>query len=1467
MTTLKQPPIFNPNGGDSYMNWKSDIEIWQLFTKEESKRLGPAVYLSLQGDARDAVRAMDKKDIGKDNGVNLIIAELDKVFMKDETTRAFCAFKEFVEYRRQAGVNFTKFIIEFNQKYNEVKQHKMELVDGVLGYFLLAAANLTSEHERLVRATSKLEFKDINDKLQKVFGEFGDAAASDDSPSSLPVKEECMFTRGYRGRGGRGSFRGSNRGARGSGRSDGAWKKFASNPKDADGNIMRCFECESTKHLVNECPHRKGEKVEEANLTVHLTLISATERSGRSQNMMDTLGRAILDTACTKTVAGKQWMNEYVKMLGEKERNLIEKTARASKSLYRFGDGDEQRGLQEVDIPVLIGSKRMKIAVDIVDANIPLLISKPLMSEVGMVIDTKEHTLEFDGQRHQLLTSSSGHYMIPVSEFTTPGCKVVLHMQLADCTVKEKKEKAVKLHRQFAHASKERLTKLLKNAGCEDKELRKQIEVCCDECEFCNMYRQPKPKPIVAMPKASKFNQVVSMDLKELVKGKRWILHIVDEATRYTAASIVDTKRSDVIVKNVMKIWIAYFGRPDKIHSDCGGEFSSEIFRELNDKFGIETSSTPAEAPFNNGVVERGNKVLYESMMKTKDDVKCDDETALAWAVSAKNCLQNVYGYSPNQLVMSQNVSLPSVIDDKPPALESHTSSDLIRINLNDMHSARENFIKAESSEKIRRALLKNVRSYSEVHYQPGDKVYYKRRMRKGWSGPARVLGKEGNFVLIRQGAAFYRCHPCDLMKESAGQKSEAGNQLKSMSTNVAKEVDSYPSRSRISLDTDSLDEDSDADVVVEDIEDCDVTNEELPVINEHADNAMPEHTDAVSAETDVIEATSQQLEEIEVPGVEIQESVVDAAELNDTVSVQPSVDAEDNNGDHATLESESVSNDVTTDGMVEGEPESSGLFNSKTRPKRNTVIQYALEDNHINKAAVLSYQPKRGGVNGDWVNVRLLGQNEPSSVDWTDVLWWRQIENTVEQVLVLNKIDLSNQDVIDAKEKEVSNLKENDVFDVVEFGGQDTVSSRWIINKRTDENGENKIKARLVARGFEENLLDKRVDSPTCSRQALRLVFSTASTMEWEINSLDIKSAFLQGKELIRDVFVMPPKDICEVDKIWKLKRCLYGLNDAPREWYNKLSEKLKEFGGTISMYDNSLFMWHKDDVLVGIMTIHVDDLIYCGTDEWRNTVIEKIKTEFKISKSGTRAFCYVGLDIEQNGLNLYVTQQHYIQSLEEMKINDDRKKDIHAKLTDKEKKNLRAICGQLLWVSSQTRPDAAFETCRASNSGKDATVETLIAANKTIKQLKSEELKLCYPALGSVKDLKVVAYGDATHASLPSGESQGANMIFLAGNNRVAPIAWKSKKLERVTKSPLASEVSAIADAADTGHLIASMAREIYKLENIPKVMLYTDSKSLKQNLESTKVIQDPRLRVDMARLKQMVDLVEIEVKWVPS
>ena len=130
-------------------------------------------------------------------------------------------------------------------------------------------------------------------------------------------------------------------------------------------------------------------------------------------------------------------------------------------------------------------------------------------------------------------------------------------------------------------------------------------------------------------------------------------------------------------------------------------------------------------------------------------------------------------------------------------------------------------------------------------------------------------------------------------------------------------------------------------------------------------------------------------------------------------------------------------------------------------------------------------------------------------------------------------------------------------------------------------------------------------MDSPTCSRQGLRLAFATASTMNWEIKAMDISAAFLQGNTLKRTVLVRPPPDVSE-GKLWRLKRCLYGLSDAPREWYDRVCEEMTRLGGKRSVYDKSLFMWHDPrSQLVGLITTHVDDFEYCGTVAWQNEVI----------------------------------------------------------------------------------------------------------------------------------------------------------------------------------------------------------------------------------------------------------------------
>ena len=68
MSSLKHPPEFNPEDGLAYEELKNDVNIWRLYTKEEIKKQGPAIYLSLRGDAREAVRDIPLNDLSGDNG-------------------------------------------------------------------------------------------------------------------------------------------------------------------------------------------------------------------------------------------------------------------------------------------------------------------------------------------------------------------------------------------------------------------------------------------------------------------------------------------------------------------------------------------------------------------------------------------------------------------------------------------------------------------------------------------------------------------------------------------------------------------------------------------------------------------------------------------------------------------------------------------------------------------------------------------------------------------------------------------------------------------------------------------------------------------------------------------------------------------------------------------------------------------------------------------------------------------------------------------------------------------------------------------------------------------------------------------------------------------------------------------------------------------------------------------------------
>lgn len=266
-----------------------------------------------------------------------------------------------------------------------------------------------------------------------------------------------------------------------------------------------------------------------------------------------------------------------------------------------------------------------------------------------------------------------------------------------------------------------------KKSKYDDKEFEKCIQHICDNCDLCQKYKPAPLKPVVSLPMSQKFNETVCMDLKEFTHNKLWILHLIDYSTRYSAARMISTKAKEVVVKNIFMMWICYFGRPKRIMSDNGGEFSNDTLREMGEKLGIEVITSPAGSPFSNGIVERHKKILYEVIMKTLEDTACGDEIAVAWGVSSHNSLYNVDGFSPNQMVLGNNISLPSLLSDELPALETTTSSEIVRKNLEALHSSRE---------KIRRALKAKTRTFTDVTFKTGDKIYYKRMNVTGWKGP-----------------------------------------------------------------------------------------------------------------------------------------------------------------------------------------------------------------------------------------------------------------------------------------------------------------------------------------------------------------------------------------------------------------------------------------------------------------------------------------------------------------------------------------------------------------------------------------------------------------------------------------------------------------------------------------------------------------------------------------------------------
>ena len=264
------------------------------------------------------------------------------------------------------------------------------------------------------------------------------------------------------------------------------------------------------------------------------------------------------------------------------------------------------------------------------------------------------------------------------------------------------------------------------------------------------------------------------------------------------------------------------------------------------------------------------------------------------------------------------------------------------------------------------------------------------------------------------------------------------------------------------------------------------------------------------------------------------------------------------------------VDHERDTDISVTSEHEEE-WFQSNVLPRVNSTVKFKTrQDDYWQTAHIVSKGGRATGKNKHYLNIKVDGEDEPKGVFWdkhVDV--WKNADNE-EHVVLFSKSEELKEPVRVAKEAELLNWKKNCVYERVEDSGQHAISSRWVYSEKSVPGSDvTKLKARLVCRGYEEDSSWFRTDSPTCTKESLRLVSCATMSYGWECKSLDVKAAFLQGFDIEREIYMRPPSDIREKGFIWKLRRCPYGLNDAPRSWFRRVKSELEKLGVRSSIFD----------------------------------------------------------------------------------------------------------------------------------------------------------------------------------------------------------------------------------------------------------------------------------------------------------
>nr|KYP42659.1 Copia protein [Cajanus cajan] len=252
---------------------------------------------------------------------------------------------------------------------------------------------------------------------------------------------------------------------------------------------------------------------------------------------------------------------------------------------------------------------------------------------------------------------------------------------------------------------------------------------------------------------------------------------------------------------------------------------------------------------------------------------------------------------------------------------------------------------------------------------------------------------------------------------------------------------------------------------------------------------------------------------------------------------------------------------------------------------------------------------------------------------------------------------------------------------------GKKLVGCKWVYKIKYTGNGEiDKYKVRLVAKGYTqvEGEDFKETFAPVAKMTIVHCLLSIEEVKNWELHQMDVSNAFLHG-DLNEEVYMvtLPNYVVPNSKHICRLRKSLYGLRQASRNWYGKLSQAFIQYGFKQSHVDHNLFTYSFGSIFLATL-FYVDDLVIASNDTSTCNNFKAYLIEcFQMKDLGKLKY-FLGLELSHGNTGLFLCQHKYtLDILKECGLLDCKPSGFPPQY--------RRLVGRLIYLTN-TRPEITY-------------------------------------------------------------------------------------------------------------------------------------------------------------------------------